>query len=487
MAVIYNSHPYGLLDYTSPSNKLTRKSDGLFRFGAHNLYLNSAAPANQAITVISGATYSVTITGTVSVTASGAATGTWTAGTTTFTAATATLTLGSTSGAGTVHVRRTPSESLYLATAGVARYAMPFAWTTAGVLNGLVREQAATNLVLRSTDASHASWTKSRMTTGGTTTGAIADIPAIGVFETVDNNSHRIFQAITIVAGSTLTGSAILKANGRKIYRLIVASDGEANGFRGFFDLDAGTKGTLDKVGTAVAVSSSITPLANGFYLCSITGTVDPGATAPGFFISSHLDDGTSSFVGDVTKGYYCNHAQIETGAYASSPIITYGAAGLRVADTITEDIASFMSGATEYGMYLSFKRNSLTSSAFPVTLSVDTSTFTTRAGFYMALGLTENIMARQGGVDTALLSSGLTSVAGSTVRIAGSYKVNDFRVSANGGAVQSDVSGALPSPLAFLYMGLNGGFDIIEKIIIYKRALTDAELLSLSTNGVLS
>ena len=82
------------LTYTSPSPKIVRQSDGDLKYCAHNLYLNSASPANQSITVVSGHDYAVTITGSVSVTASGAATGTWTAGTNTFTAATTTLTPG---------------------------------------------------------------------------------------------------------------------------------------------------------------------------------------------------------------------------------------------------------------------------------------------------------------------------------------------------------------------------------------------------------
>lgn len=136
--------------YTSPDAKICRQQDGQYLFQAHNLYLNSASPANQSVTVISGAPYAVTITGTVSVTASGAASGTWTAGTRTFTAATTTLTLGSTSGAGTVHIRRTPSISSYVATAGAPVYDLPYQWNAAGV-SRLRLEEARQNILLNST------------------------------------------------------------------------------------------------------------------------------------------------------------------------------------------------------------------------------------------------------------------------------------------------------------------------------------------------
>lgn len=142
--------PSGLLALTGTA-KLTRQQDGVWRFQPHNIYVNSATPANQSITVVSGADYAVTITDSVSVTASGAATGTWTAGTTTFTAATATLTLGSTSGSGTVHVRRTPSDSRYVATGASPKYGFPFEWDTNGVNQGALIEIQATNLFLNST------------------------------------------------------------------------------------------------------------------------------------------------------------------------------------------------------------------------------------------------------------------------------------------------------------------------------------------------
>lgn len=171
----YNSSPTkvdsSLLTYTAPSAKLTRGPDGNFRYQAHNLYLNSAAPANQSITVLSGATYAVTITGTVSVTASGAATGTWTAGTNTFTAATGTLTLGSTSGAGTVHVRRTPSDPTYLATTSAARYALPLEWDESGALNGLLVEEARTNICLHNRNLLGSGWSNLTVTPAKDATG----------------------------------------------------------------------------------------------------------------------------------------------------------------------------------------------------------------------------------------------------------------------------------------------------------------------------
>ena len=142
--------PGGKLTYTSPSAKWLRQSDGNYRYNAHNLYLNSEAPANQSVTIQSGADYTLILTGSISVTLSGAATGVKTAGTFQFTAASGTLTFGSTSGAGTVHLRRTNSNTDYIKTTSAALYALPYEWDVNGNCLGVLPENAATNLVLNS-------------------------------------------------------------------------------------------------------------------------------------------------------------------------------------------------------------------------------------------------------------------------------------------------------------------------------------------------
>ncbi len=141
--------PGAKITYTSPSPKLCRKSDGTYGYRAQNLYLNSEAPANQSITVVSGLPYIIAVTGTVSITLSGAATGTVTAGNPiTFTAATGTLTCGSTSGAGTVHLRSTIAATDYIKTTSTPLYDLPYDWT--GAYYYPLVEPAATNLFLNS-------------------------------------------------------------------------------------------------------------------------------------------------------------------------------------------------------------------------------------------------------------------------------------------------------------------------------------------------
>ena len=137
--------PGAKITYASPSPKLCKKSDGTYGYRAQNLYLNSESPANQSVTVVSGLPYIIAVTGTVSITLSGAAIGTVTAGNPiTFTASTGTLTCGSTSGAGTVHLRSTIAATDYIKTTTIPLYDLPYDWT--GTYYYPLAEPAATNL-----------------------------------------------------------------------------------------------------------------------------------------------------------------------------------------------------------------------------------------------------------------------------------------------------------------------------------------------------
>src|SRR6056297_780240 len=84
----------GLVNFSTNGNRTMTDSDGLLKWAPHNLALNSASPATQDITVVSGADYTVECEGAGSVTLSDAGTGSVTEGSPVeVTASTTTLTL----------------------------------------------------------------------------------------------------------------------------------------------------------------------------------------------------------------------------------------------------------------------------------------------------------------------------------------------------------------------------------------------------------
>ncbi len=437
----YNSHPYGLLTYTSPSAKLTLGPTGTLRFNAHNLYLNSAAPANQAITVASGATYSVTITGSVSVAASGAATGTWTSGTVTFTAATGTLTLGSTSGAGTVHVRRTPSDSLYLATGGSPRYALPFEWAADGTLRGIRVEKPATNTCLYSDDLTNAVWTKSSCTAAKTATGADGVANSASTLTATGANATCL-QSITSASSARVTHCWIKRRTGTGAVQMTQ---------------DNGT------TWTAVTVTTDWTRVEI------------PTQTTTNPIVGLRLV--TS---GDAIDVQFFGH---ETGAYPTSSIQTLGAGVARAADTIELLTTAFPFSSTQLTLFaqINVDRPSITgtwtqavaidngTAANRYFLEIESSTYKGRAGaveasapsIYADLGvITQNVTQKM-----AMSVSGTTS--GKSAR--------------NGVAGAEDTVVVTPTGLSRVALGLTGAGNrldgLIEKVAVFPRQFTQEEL----------
>lgn len=319
----YDSNPYGLLT-NAGTLKLTRQSDGVYRFQAHNAVLQSEDLSNaswsktactvsgagkiipnsgsgtsivfQAVTtvdatlsvkckaaefskiliacVVGGSNYgygfdlsngTMSSVGTITSTPTNSISGPDSDGyyTCSISVATGTTTtqariipLANFAGTGvtgngsdgvfakTVHYRRNPCSSAYLATTTAARYALPFEWNTGGVLQGVLMELQATNLFLNST---------------------------VGATQTVTVSNATAYTVSFFGTGSiTFSG-----ANSSTL---------------------SGT-GATDRVSTTFTTSStSLT--------CTVSGSI--------------------------------SYVQVETGSFATSPIITYGASATRTGDLLS-------------------------------------------------------------------------------------------------------------------------------------------------------
>jgi len=121
-----------LLTYTAPSTKVVTGPDGLVRHAPYNLFLNSAVPATQSITVKIGLSYTVSVLGTGSLTASGGASGTASEGSDlVVTPTTTTLTLTLTGSLTRAHVRQTATQPTYVAAGASAAYRLPIDYDAA--------------------------------------------------------------------------------------------------------------------------------------------------------------------------------------------------------------------------------------------------------------------------------------------------------------------------------------------------------------------
>lgn len=471
-----------LLTYTSPSPKLTLGPDGTYRYQAHNLYLNSASPANQSITVVSGASYAVTITGSVSVTASGAATGTWTAGTNTFTAATTTLTLGSTSGSGTVHVRRTPSDSTYLATAGAIRYDLPYEWNTSGVLQGIRVEPAATNLIVGSRNLYDAAttWVANNATTStltGTGIDGVTNTAGYYVGNTT-NGPHGIYYSGALTTSNTTNYTISVYVsktytNGRYISISLNWITQTTDWGGAVFDISDGTVSSENSGAwgdyTVISGSAKVVDYGN-FWRLSVGVNVTTGRATNYVLIGTADSDGQSG----ASRGWgastttICTNTfdqvQIETGSVATSPILTYGATATRLADEASRAVTGYPHSATANSGLVQFvPLNTATATAI-IQLDDGTSNEVVSIGYDASanIGLT---VTDGGAAQTAPLADG-TVTANATETIGFSWKANDFLLSDNGATAVADTSGTLPT-VTTLKIRASGGPILLRKLLL--------------------
>lgn len=479
MAITYNSTPDGLLTYASPSPKRCRQVDGVFRYQPHNIYLNSAAPANQSITVVSGATYEIIITGSVSITWSGAYTGTTTAGTHAFTAATATLTGGSTSGTGTVSVRRTPSANTYIATTGAAVYRLPYEWNDSGSPLGIRVEKARTNLRLRSTEMDNAVWSKIGVTvTANNTTAPDGTNTADAIFEVDGANIPRIAQQATTVSGDTYTSSFFAKANGRTQVRAVMEGSGN---FAPYFTL----AGSGSVTGVVLPSTATITNVGNGWYYCTFTYTATK--TNDSYYIAT-ANAGSPISSGVAGLGVFIWGAQMEAGSFASSPIETFGSTVTRAADNISLATSAFPLNAAVGTIICQYIPTAIPASPnllSPASLYTDASNYMT-LNYLHTNGVTSFVVNADGvfqadfgpSPDAAILS-------GQTAKVAVAYGLNNFGNSLNGSVATTDTSGTVPT-VNTLGVGQRFSSSVldghIQSLVYLPRRAADAELQSFST-----
>lgn len=169
---------------------------------------------------------------------------------------------------------------------------------------------APNNLLTNSEQFDNAVWVKADTTvTANTTLAPDNTITADSLIEAATTSTHTIRQQITGVLGAPYTFSVYLKANTRT--QAAVELYTTATIFRVVVNLANGA--FISSLGTG---TYNITPLANGWYRVSVTGT-STNATINGFV--NILSGGAISYAGDGTSGIYVWGAQLELDTYQTT------------------------------------------------------------------------------------------------------------------------------------------------------------------------
>jgi hypothetical protein len=353
---------------------------------------------------------------------------------------------------------------------------------------GLEIEESRTNLIIYS-EQFQTNWTNERsseqvdviVSPAGTLTGDKL------VEDTTATNSHLIFQGLSgLVSGSTLTFSVYIKAAERTSVRLQINDGGStANAVLANFDASTGVASATQSTGTFTGASSTITPVGNGWYRCSISG-VATGVTAVQCRIFL-LSGGSSSYTGDGYSGLYIWGAQLEVGAFATSYIPTVASQVTRAADAASMTGTNFSSwyNQTQGTFYAQFRP---LAADFGGNRNMFLATDGTANNFvglrYASTGTQAALAATTLGVSQANIATG-TMIAGTSYKIAGAYRFNDFAASRDLGVVGTDASGTLPA-VTQAEIGILGGVSIgsqhIAKLAYYPLRVTNAQLQALTS-----
>jgi hypothetical protein len=388
------------------------------------------------------------------------------------------------------------TASTYIPTTTAAVTVAPPRITDAGYL----AEESRTNLLLRSQEFDNASWVKTRATVSAdATTAPNGTLTADALIEdTSSSTSHFMTQQVSKAASSTTYAlSFYAKQNGRTRVQAQISNIAQSGGAVVVFDLAGGQIGVAPTTyGTGFTVTSGLIESAgNGWYRCTVIGTTDTATNVTAFLL---LDGGSGTsaqvqnYTGNGTSGLYFWQADLQAGAFATSPIPTTSVAVTRAADVGSIAGVNLPFYATLSARY---SYPPLSSARQQLVGVIDSGLNRLMIRARDASLSSSTAVLGNGSVNgtASLVSSGTT---GATTNVAIAWVpegAGNLSVSANGLApVQADpavgaVSGTVGVKTLSIGHDGSGTFSAnapIRRIVIYPRAMSNAELQAVTTAG---
>ena len=285
------------------------------------------------------------------------------------------------------------------------------------------------------------------------------------------------FQRITInvsglSSGSAYTMSCFMKS-GEYTKGGLSFYDGTAFAGRVLFNLDDGT------VESEVDGTASIKSVGNGWYLCSVTGTLNASVATAFISVNSLY-----SYTGNG-GGIYVWGAQFEAGSFPTSYIKTEGATATRSADVASIPVADFGYNQSEGTVVVEASTVSTAQTNHTDLRIKDGSAFPLVSSGSRVGGSSEGTYSLYSPLTTILVNVSSVLTEGSTYKSAYRLADNDVALSVNGSTVATDTSVSFTSLTAEAieigdgYGYLNGH---IKSIKYYPRRLTNAQLQELTT-----
>jgi hypothetical protein len=244
-------------------------------------------------------------------------------------------------------------------------------------------------------------------------------------------------------------------------------------------DLSTGLELASGVVGSATLISKSITPLPNGWYRITITGTTGPASVDIRLGIGPTNAAGSAGNIsGNAANNILAWGGQCEAATFASSYIST-----TTVAVTRNDDRLSYVAAGN------------VTDTLGSYYTEVTAGAGSAAVGHYYLAGL-DQILFNNSGLDTLSFFDGTSGVtknlsilltAATPIKAAGAWAVGVGKKLTSSGT--APVSGAFDGSIemgASMYVGSFAGtdqpFGTVRNVKFYNVALTDAELIALTT-----
>jgi len=187
---------------------------------------------------------------------------------------------------------------------------------------GLLVEEARTQLLTYSQDFDNAAWVKSNVTvTANAITAPDGTVTADKLIPGSGTGYKYLYESSTIAAGATSTVSVYAKAGEFAYLHLQLTPDGTNLIFCGF-NLTSGTAGTPTNGGNGSSAVGIIQPVGNGWYRCSLSGIHSSSVANPlAAIYANNTGTAYAQATGDGTSGIYIWGAQLEAGSTPSTYI----------------------------------------------------------------------------------------------------------------------------------------------------------------------
>jgi len=338
---------------------------------------------------------------------------------------------------------------------------------TGGGCPSLLLEPQSTNLITYSEDFSDVAWNKGRSTiTSNQITAPDNTLTADKWQITSDVGAHYIR------VGATRTGdftNSIYVKKGN--YRYIgLANSGSIFAFD--FDTETIIKNTI---------SGGVDKLGNGWYRIFTTNTW-ASFNYSGLYYSDASGNELPTANGD--EFYYIWGAQLEELPYSTSYIPTSGAIATRLADSVTGAGDATTFNDSEGVLYAEIAALSDDLTFRLISLSDGTNNNTIKLG-YRSDSNAIYFEVKSNGAGQAFYVHTITDIT-TFSKVAVKYEDNDFALWVNGVEVTTDVSGITPIGLNQVSFNRGDAAQLftgkVKDLRVYNTALTDAELMELTT-----